>query len=66
MVFGADPYYRANLARIHRLGFGFHADACAPGILQLLLPVRQRRGVVLELGCGSGHLTRHLLAAGHR
>src|ERR687895_66026 len=60
------PYYRDDLALVHHLGFGFHADACAPGILDLLEPVRRRRGVVLELGCGSGLLTRHLLDAGHR
>ncbi len=56
--------YRRDLARIHHLAFGVHADACAPGILALLEPARG--GVVLELGCGSGALTRHLVAAGHR
>jgi SAM-dependent methyltransferase len=60
------PYYREDLARVHHLGFGFHADACAPGLLALLEPVRQRGGLVLELGCGSGLLTRHLVDAGHR
>ena len=60
------PYYRPDLALVHHLGFGFHADACAPGILALLEPIRQRGGVVLELGCGSGLLTRHLVDAGHR
>jgi SAM-dependent methyltransferase len=59
-------YYRDDLALVHHLGFGFHADATAPGILALLEPVRQRNGLVLELGCGSGLLTRHLLDAGHR
>ena len=58
--------YRPGLARIHHLAFGFHADACAPGILALLEPVLDRGGLVLELGCGSGALTRHLVAAGHR
>jgi SAM-dependent methyltransferase len=62
----SDAYYRRDLAEIHHLGFGFHADACAPGILALLEPVRQRDGLVLELGCGSGLLTRHLVDAGHR
>jgi SAM-dependent methyltransferase len=60
------PYYRADLALVHHLGFGFHADACAPGIIELLEPVRARDGLVVELGCGSGLLTKHLLAAGHR
>jgi SAM-dependent methyltransferase len=61
-----DPYYRRDLAQIHHLGFGFHADRCASGILALLKPVRARRGLVLELGCGSGLLTRYLIDAGHR
>jgi SAM-dependent methyltransferase len=60
------PYYRADLALVHHLGFGFHADACAPGIIELLEPIRARNGLVVELGCGSGLLTKHLLAAGHR
>lgn len=61
-----DPYYRSDLALVHHLGFGFHADLVAPGILSLLEPVRQKDGLVVELGCGSGLLTRHLLDAGHR
>jgi SAM-dependent methyltransferase len=59
-----EPYYRRDLARIHHLGFGFHADDTAPGILALLEPVRG--GLVVELGCGSGLLTRYLVDAGHR
>ena len=61
-----EPYYRAALARVHHEGFGFHADACAPGILALLEPVAARDGLVVEVGCGSGLLTRHLVDAGHR
>jgi SAM-dependent methyltransferase len=61
-----DPYYRRDLALIHHRGFGFHADACAPGILTLLEPVRERDGLVVEIGCGSGLLTRHLVDGGHR
>jgi SAM-dependent methyltransferase len=60
------PYYRPDLALVHHRGFGFHADACAPGLLALLQPVRERGGLVLELGCGSGLLTRKLVDAGHR
>ena len=51
---------------VHHRGFGFHADDCAPGVLALLEPVRRRHGLVVEVGCGSGLLTRHLLDAGHR
>jgi len=66
-VTSADtPYYRPDLALVHHLGFGFHADTCAPGILALLERVRARDGLVVELGCGSGLLTRHLVDAGHR
>lgn len=61
-----EPYYRADLARIHHLGFSFHANDCAPGVLALMEPVRARDGLVVEIGCGSGLLTRHLLDAGHR
>ncbi len=61
-----EPYYRPDLALVHHRGFGFHADLCAPGILELLTPVREHDGLVLEVGCGSGLLTRHLVDAGHR
>jgi SAM-dependent methyltransferase len=61
-----EPYYRSDLALVHHRGFGFHADMCAPGILALLEPVRARGGLVLEVGCGSGLLTRYLVDAGHR
>jgi SAM-dependent methyltransferase len=59
-----NGYYRPDLALVHHLGFGHHADLCAPGILARLEPVRDRGGTVLELGCGSGLLTRYLVDAG--
>lgn len=58
------PYYRRDLALVQERGFGFHAERVAPGVLALLEPARG--GLVLELGCGTGALTRHLLAAGHQ
>lgn len=61
-----EPYYRPDLARVHHEGFDFHAEAVAPGILRILEPVRASGGLVVEFGCGSGLLTRHLVAAGHR
>ena len=61
-----EATYRSDLAIVHHRGFGFHAAACAPGILAFLAPVYARRGLVLELGCGSGLLTKELIAAGHR
>ncbi len=60
------PPYRTTLARIHDERFGGHADLCAPGVLELLEPIRRRSGTVVEIGCGSGALTRHLVDAGHR
>ncbi len=56
--------YRHDFALVYERGQGAHADRCAPGILELLAPVRD--GLVVELGCGDGALTRHLLAAGLR
>lgn len=61
-----SPYYRRELALVHHLGFGFHGDRCAAGVLRILEPVRARGGLVVELGCGSGSLTKHLVDAGHR
>jgi SAM-dependent methyltransferase len=61
-----DPYYRPDLARVHHQGFAFHAAAVAPGVLQVLAPVLESGGLVVEFGCGSGLLTRELVAAGHR
>ncbi len=66
MVTADTPYYRDDLALIHHRGFSFYADRCAPEVLEHLAPVRERGGLVVELGCGSGLLTRHLLDAGHR
>jgi len=61
-----EPYYRRDLALVHHRGFGFHADGCAPDLIELLAPVRERDGLVLEIGCGSGLLTRFLVDAGFR
>jgi SAM-dependent methyltransferase len=61
-----EPYYRRDLAYVFDRGYGLHAEACAPGILGLLEPLRAGRGLVLEIGCGSGLLTRRLVEAGHR
>ena len=58
--------FRSDLAYVTDQGYGFHAAACAPGILALLEPVRERGGLVLEIGCGTGLLTRFLVRAGHR
>ncbi len=61
-----EPHYRRDLAYVFDQGYGFHAESCAPGILALLEPIRARRGLILEIGCGSGLLTKRLVDAGHR
>jgi len=61
-----EPYYRRDLALVHHRAFAAHAHACAPGILALLGPLLERDGLVVEVGCGSGLLTRHLVDAGLR
>lgn len=58
------PYYRAGLALIHHRGFSGHADLCAPGVLDLIRVLPNPAPTVLEIGCGSGALTRHLVEAG--
>jgi SAM-dependent methyltransferase len=60
----SEPYYRRDLALVHHRGYGFHADGCAADLIELLAPVRERAGLVLEIGCGSGLLTRYLVEAG--
>jgi SAM-dependent methyltransferase len=62
----SEPYYRHDLAYVFDQDYGFHAEIGAPGILALLEPVRARQGLILEIGCGSGLLTKRLVRAGHR
>jgi SAM-dependent methyltransferase len=52
------------LALIHHRGFSSHAELCAPGILDLIRTLPNPSPTVLELGCGSGALTSHLVGAG--
>lgn len=61
-----EPYYRRDLALVHHRGFAAHPETVAPSVLALIAPVLERQGLVVEIGCGSGRLTRHLIEAGHR
>ena len=66
MTDAGHPCYGPDLALVHDRGFAAHAAFCAPGFLRLLAPVRTRGGHVLELGCGTGLLTKEPIAVGHR
>ncbi len=66
MTDASSPYYRPDLAWVHHQGFDGHARACAPGLIELLEPIRRRNGLVVEIGCGSGLLTAQLVNAGYR
>jgi len=60
-----SPYYGPDLAAIHDLGYADFGDAAGRGLLTLLRRAGVRRGTVVELGCGAGAATRHLVAAGY-
>ena len=55
-------YYGSQLAQIHHEQYGAYAETVSSGVLNR---VRDHVSIV-ELGAGSGALTRHLLQAGHR
>ncbi len=57
--------YGPDLALIHHIGFSGYSDLCGPGVIEQLDAVLEKGSTVLELGCGSGGLTRHLIDAGY-
>lgn len=57
--------YQQDLAHAHHAGFGEFARATAPGVLALLARHHLHGGRVVDLGCGSGILARHLARAGY-
>lgn len=57
-------FYAEDLAFIHHTGFAGFAREAAPGVLALLQGGGIRRGLVVDLGCGSGLWARALLDAG--
>jgi len=57
--------YSTDLAYIHDVGFGDFARSAAPGLLSLLRRSGIGRGLVVDLGCGSGIWARELLRAGY-
>src|SRR5439155_24360251 len=57
--------YHEDLAYIHDVGFGDFARNAAPGLLELLRQRQVVRGLVVDLGCGSGIWARELCNAGY-
>jgi SAM-dependent methyltransferase len=57
--------YRDDLAYIHDVGFGSLARHAAPVLLDGLRQRGVDRGLVIDLGCGSGILAQALSAAGY-
>jgi SAM-dependent methyltransferase len=57
--------YGTDLAYIHDAGFGTVAEKAAPVLLDRLRRAGWDRGLVVELGCGSGILAAAVSAAGY-
>jgi SAM-dependent methyltransferase len=60
------PFYEADLAHIHDSGFVGYAHGCAPGVIGILARARIRDGRIVDAGCGSGVLVKHLIDAGYQ
>ncbi len=57
--------YKSDLAHIHDNGFGHFARSAAPCLLEFLRQEGKARGLVVDLGCGSGIFAQELFAAGY-
>ena len=57
--------YREDLAHINDTGFSDFTEAASPGLLALLRHYRVNSGMVVDLGCGSGHWASVLTNAGY-
>src|SRR5581483_7507797 len=57
--------YTADLAYIHDAGYGGFARRAAPAILRLFKRKKITKGLVIDLGCGSGIWARQLVDAGY-
>jgi 2-polyprenyl-3-methyl-5-hydroxy-6-metoxy-1,4-benzoquinol methylase len=58
--------YSSDLAYIHHAGFGDFAKRAAPEVIRILRRAGIRSGRIVDAGCGSGILSRHLVDAGYR
>jgi SAM-dependent methyltransferase len=59
-----DEPYREDLAFVHDAGFGWLAEAAAEALLDELGRAGVTRGLVVDLGCGSGILSERVARAG--
>ncbi len=57
--------YKDDLAYIHDVGFGDFAKQAAPGLLEILRLNGLTKGLVIDLGCGSGIWAQKLIKAGY-
>jgi SAM-dependent methyltransferase len=57
--------YRDDLAYIHDAGFGRFAEAAAPILIEGLTKREIKGGLVIDLGCGSGILSRVVSESGY-
>jgi SAM-dependent methyltransferase len=57
--------YGVDLARIHHEGHGDLARSAGPAVVSRLQRAGIRNGLVVDLGCGSGILARHLVDSGY-
>ncbi|HZZ77285.1 MAG TPA: methyltransferase domain-containing protein [Gemmataceae bacterium] len=58
-------FYDDDLAYIHDVGFGSFANGVAPELIQILQDAEIDDGLIVDVGCGSGILARHLTKAGY-
>jgi len=59
-------WYADDLAYIHDVGFADYAIKSAPGLLQILARAKISRGLVVDLGCGSGLWAEQLMRAKYK
>jgi SAM-dependent methyltransferase len=57
--------YREDLAYIHDAGFGHMAEAAGPVLIDAARRSGYERGLIIDMGCGSGILARALVNAGY-
>jgi len=64
-VFSTPLVYSTDLAYIHDAGFSDFAARAVPELVNILSRNGIRRGLVVDVGCGSGVLAKGLIEAGY-